>query len=395
MSERDVFKRWGPVEVLVVVFVGLLALAVVGPAAQKSRFDAYRVVCGNYLSLIGKAMLEYSNDYDDQFPRSGGRAGTWATAIPAWNAPNRYQAYGLASDGSGGRGTITSCFYLLVKYEGVAPGTFVCPGDVGTTVFDPAGAGAGDRELSDLWDFGPDAANHCSYAYHMPFGLYALNTAFLPGVAVAADRNPWFSSGREKAQDFARFNPVGDREAVKLGNATAHENEGQNVLFLDGHVAFEKESFCALNKDNIYTFWNGTDIRRGGKPFFQNIPGDRTDSLLVNDTPWPKPKTVTKEAKAMNSGDLKQTAVVPTLDSPMPEHKNAIWCGTFQIAWDKFKNDIIGEPVQLIGAEALAERLNRGEFSPQNIEEKSFYAAAGFVKDGIIEEIQKEMARLP
>jgi hypothetical protein len=96
-------------------------------------------------------------------------------------------------------------------------------------------------------------------------------------------------------------------------------------------------------------------------------------------------------APEVNSKDLKQTVVVATLDCPLPEHRNAIWCATFQIAWDKFKQDIIGEPIQVIGAEELAKRLNGAPFPVVSIEEKSYYATAGFVKNGIIEQIQKEM----
>ncbi len=96
-------------------------------------------------------------------------------------------------------------------------------------------------------------------------------------------------------------------------------------------------------------------------------------------------------AAEVDSKNLKQTVVVATLDCPLPEHKNAIWCSTFQMAWDKFKQDIIGEPIQVLGAEELADRLNRIPFPTGSIEEKSYYAAAGFVKKGIIEQIQKEM----
>ena len=99
------------------------------------------------------------------------------------------------------------------------------------------------------------------------------------------------------------------------------------------------------------------------------------------------------EVPNVKSTDLKRTAVVATLDSPLPEHRNVIWCATFQMAWDKLKRDVIKEPIQVIGAEALADRLNRGEFPPAHIEKESFYLAAGFVKDGIIEEVQREMAR--
>jgi len=351
MSERGGSRRLGPAEVLVVVIMGLLVLAVAGPAAQKSRFDAYRAACANNLSLIGKAMQVYAGDYDGQFPRSGSRSSYWTTALYAWNAPVRYLAFGMASDGSGGRTTISSCFYLLVKHAGVSPGTFVCPGDKGATIFDPAAAGAGDRDLSSLWDFGPDAANHCSYAYHSPFGRYALSKAAPPGVAVAADRNPWLMSPAGQAKDFAKFNPAGDREAVKTGNSASHENEGQNVLFKDGHAAFETVPFCGVNEDNIYTPQGAGDIRRTVLQSPLTLePRNRVDSFLINE-PGIYRAATTSQPKEVNSADLKQTAIVPTLDCPLSEHKNVIWCGTFQIAWDKFKNDIIKEPVQLIGAE--------------------------------------------
>ena len=96
-------------------------------------------------------------------------------------------------------------------------------------------------------------------------------------------------------------------------------------------------------------------------------------------------------AAEVDSKNLKQTVVVATLDCPLPEHKNAIWCSTFQMAWDKLKQDIIGEPIQVLGAEELADRLNRSQFPTGSIEEKSYYATAGFVKKGITKQVQKEM----
>ncbi|MFH1716275.1 MAG: hypothetical protein ABIF19_02905 [Planctomycetota bacterium] len=392
MSRREKAKKLTAVEVLVVAFVCLFVLAIAGPASQKSRFDADRTQCMKNLSTIGKAMVIYANDYDGQFPRSGGRNSTWSTRILHWQAPNRYLAYGLAADSSGGMGSISSCFYLLVKYMDVNPKTFVCPGDAGTTTFNPADYSVGDRELIDLWDFGPEPPDHCSYSYHLPFSLYHLTTSSEPKLAVAADRNPWLGSRTGKVKDIGLSNPDGGREAVKASNSTSHDDEGQNVLFVDGHVSSEDHSFCGINDDNIYTSWDGGDIRRGALPTIVSLPADRNDSFLVNEPPTYRATTV-RQPRNLNSADLKETSVVPTLDSAIPKNKNVIWCGTFQMAWDKFKNDIIGEPVQLIDAEELASRLNKGEFSPDNIEADSFYTAAGFVEDGIIEQIQNEMAR--
>jgi hypothetical protein len=35
-----------------------------------------------------------------------------------------------------------------------------------------------------------------------------------------------------------------------------------------------------------------------------------------------------------SSDRLQQTVIVPTLDSPIPEGKSAIWCVSFQLAWN-------------------------------------------------------------
>jgi len=312
-------KGFTLVELLVVIAIIALLMGILMPALARVRQIAFRMVCGTNLSGIGKAMLIYSNDYDDELPRSGGRNSTWNTIIPSWLAANRFTAYGLAADGSGGTGSISSCFYLLVKYAEVTPKSFICKGDSGTTEFKPADEGAGDRELIDLWDFGPEPTKHCSYSYHLPFSLYALTTSSEPGMAVAADRNPFIESPAAEAKDLALFNPDGGRETMKVGNAITHQEDGQNVLFLDGHVGFEKVSFCGINDDNIYTYWDGGDIRRGGLPNLASIPGDRADSLLVHDgtgtgggggaTPPPKGRACfTPETTVWATGQLVQIA---------------------------------------------------------------------------------------
>jgi hypothetical protein len=273
----------------VLAFFGMFALAL--PALSRSRQIAFRMACGKNLSGIGKAMIIYSNDYDDELPRSGGRHSVWASVIPDWRAANRFQAYGMAADGSGGRGSISSCFYLLVKYAEVTPESLVCKGDSRTTEFDPAEHGEGDRDLVDLWDFGTDptwgGGHHCSYSYHMPFGLYALTAHSGPGMAVAADRNPWMDSPGAMGKSMTGpppFDPSGGTESIKTGNAIAHQEDGQNVLFLDSHVGFENRSFCGIYDDNIYTYWDGGDIRIGGMPMVGSEPSDRLDSLLVHDS---------------------------------------------------------------------------------------------------------------
>jgi prepilin-type N-terminal cleavage/methylation domain-containing protein len=278
-------KGFTLVELLVVIAIIALLMGILMPALAKVRQIAHRMVCGSNLSGIGKAMLIYANDYEDELPRAGGRNTLWGGSV-VYDAPDRFRAYGLAANGTGGNATITSSFYLLVKYAEVTPKSFICKGDSGTSEFKLSEYNRGDLEFIDCWDFGPapDPRKHCSYTYHMPYGLYALTTSSEPGMAVAGDRSPWIASPAATAKDMALFNPVGNTDQQKVGNSISHQEDGQNVLFMDSHVYFEKRSFCAINDDNIYTYWDGGDIRRGGLPIpGQTEPKDRKDSFLVHD----------------------------------------------------------------------------------------------------------------
>ena len=279
-------KGFTLVELLVVIAIIALLMGILMPALARVRQIAFRMVCGTNLSGIGKAMVLYANEYDDEFPRAGGRTSQWSNKIADWAAVNRYAAYQLGSDGTGGFVTITSSFYLLIKYTEVTPSSFVCKSDGQVTEFNPIESGT-NLEVTQLWDFGPTPADHCSYAYHMPYGLYALTSSSEPGLAVAADRNPWIPGpGYEPdAANFTNFNPAGGREYVSLGNSPSHQNDSQNVLFVDIHVNQEKSSACGVNDDNIYTFWGSStaNIQKGTMPAPNTQPTNRADSYLVND----------------------------------------------------------------------------------------------------------------
>ena len=97
-----------------------------------------------------------------------------------------------------------------------------------------------DMAPEDVWDFGGDPSPFCSYAYHLPYnnedGIRGLSAASNPGLAAAADRNPGDDSD----------------------NSHAHQDEGQNVMFVDAHVTFEQNEGdkrgrdCGINDDDIY-----------------------------------------------------------------------------------------------------------------------------------------------
>src|SRR5206468_1773392 len=59
-----------------------------------------------------------------------------------------------------------------------------------------------------------------------------------------------------------------------------------------------------------------------------------------------------------DSAQLKQTVVVPTLDSSVPPRKNAVWCASFAIAWNQLVADVTKELIHLAGPQAISDRLN-------------------------------------
>lgn len=286
-------KGFTLVELLVVIAIIALLMGILMPALARVRQIAFRMTCGTNLSGMGKAMLIYANDYEDELPRAGGRTTVWGAPV-VWDAADRYRAYVLAADGSGGKATISSSFYLLVKYAEVTPKTFVCKGDSGTSEFNlvnyPTRAAIIEENIQ-AWDFGGMPRTHCSYSYHQPYGLYALTTSSEPGMAVAADRNPWIASPASAAKVFSEFLPditsfKGTSDQAKKGNAIAHQEDGQQVLFMDMHVEFEKRSYCAVEDDNIYTHLpQGIGFPQVGQiPItYTSVPGHRKDSLLVHD----------------------------------------------------------------------------------------------------------------
>ena len=301
-------KGFTLVELLVVIAIIALLMGILMPALARVRQIAFRMVCGSNLSGIGRAMLIYANDYDHDFPRAGFVGTLWAGNLigNGWEAPDRGTAYaGSSTATSGGQATISASFYGLVKFAEVTPKSFVCKGEPTKKPF-KASDYAVNMEDEDAWDFGPSdwpsnigPYNHCSYSYHMPYNQRFLSTASSePGMAVAADRNPHLDYYAEKSQDFRYDNPDKNSDGIRvyqLGNAAAHQREGQNVLFMDIHVDFEKESFCGVDEDNIYTAWDTAVKKQQGRmpqcgEYDMSRPSGKTDSLLVNECgPSPDP----------------------------------------------------------------------------------------------------------
>lgn len=300
-------KGFTLVELLVVIAIIALLMGILMPALAKVRQLAHRMVCGTNLSGIGKAMLIYANDYDESYPVAGGRGAWWSQngRIRQWDAidePLEERAYGRMGSNEV---TITSSLYLLVKYADVTPALFICKGDVGTSEF-TIGGGSAVVELVEAWDFGPEPGTKCSYSYHMPYGDqsgspgFPMSAVSPPDAAVAADRCPFL----DKNADYISLAFTSGSTTMYQGefvdkqgfmNSAAHQREGQNVLFNDSHVSFEKQANVGVDKDNIWMQWGSEnpalDIKQQGQQGLEPqmvgdpscLPWSMRDSLLVNE----------------------------------------------------------------------------------------------------------------
>jgi prepilin-type processing-associated H-X9-DG protein len=87
--------------------------------------------------------------------------------------------------------------------------------------------------------------------------------------AIAADKNPGTDAPRDDVLDVI---PGASSKVTERGNSNNHEQDGQNVLFGDGHVEWTKTCLCGTNGDNIYANQNN---------HLDQSPVNGTDSLLL------------------------------------------------------------------------------------------------------------------
>jgi hypothetical protein len=89
---------------------------------------------------------------------------------------------------------------------------------------------------------------------------------------------------------------------------------------------------------------------------------------------------------------LKRTVVVPTLDTPFPEGKSAVWCSSFQLAWQALERDITKGPAVVRNAESVTKRLNSARRWETDLDAADYFIATGPGTE-TIEQIQRELPR--
>ena len=273
------------------LFMILLLAAILLPSLARARELAKRAVCAANLRGMAQGMHIYANDNDDWFPHH--------YYEPTYDTGKRPPEHGVRWVGTMGsnefltvmertsptrsptRNHPSRSLFLLYIGGNMDRRGFVCPSsadivdDMRNCVDDTVRAAQPGVSRFDFLGY------HClSYGYQLPYGPSARPHRSLdPRVAIAADKGPYYEpdgpglprSGtiRDRRSGVDAPREWSDREATAIvqiptqhwreWNSRNHRGEGQNVAFVDSHVAFVKRPIAGVQHDNIYTLQSNFD----------------------------------------------------------------------------------------------------------------------------------------
>jgi prepilin-type processing-associated H-X9-DG protein len=312
---------------LVVVAIIALLISILLPSLSRARELAKRAVCASNQRGIGQGMHIYANDNKEWFPHHFFRSGTIDPDAPAVQDVDYVGKIGLeyhhlvGSDDADSLSTNNthpsrSLFLLIIGGQQTA-GQFICPSSSdqeddmrnheGYATAGTPGDSSAARPGKTRFDF--QGYQQLSYAYQVPYGRRGRPRETLDSrMPLGADKGPYYESDSDVMYDDVH--PT-DRRAVNsqppddwIGmdptdilkqsnedwrpyNSVNHNQEGQNILFVDGHADFERKPIAGVHNDNIYTAMNDYEAQDESMVGVVAGPGDnyapltQTDSYLI------------------------------------------------------------------------------------------------------------------
>jgi prepilin-type N-terminal cleavage/methylation domain-containing protein len=235
------------IELLVVVAIIALLISILLPSLSRARELSKRTVCGANLRGIGQAMYIYAQDDPQVFPCLSGTVGVPPSQAQEGNFHLFYPQDRTTAPSTTGIPSPTVDMWAVIYANNTTPKQFICPST--TDVPDPA------QDTTAYYDF--EGKINLSYGYQFQHDedRRIVGTSSEPTFPFMADANPYVKGGVQGSLSL-------DRMSRYRGNSANHTNrEGQNVLYQDSHVSFEKGPDVGLsgNINPIVTFSRGRD----------------------------------------------------------------------------------------------------------------------------------------
>jgi prepilin-type processing-associated H-X9-DG protein len=256
-------RAFSLVELLVVIGIVVLLFSIFVPYVAKVRESDHRARCAENLRMIMSGLQAYARSNHGTFPR--------VIYDPAHN-PDGYTAFSgatapdpFARDTQVRPNDVTASLWLMVR-SGLTPTHwYLCPSSSET--IDPSDSGDWKRRSNFV------SGQHLSYSYASPFSSaigYTLNDYLPADFALMADKNPGISrSGNNVTLPPYTAEPL----EIAKANSNNHGRAGENVLYADGHVAFQMTPYCGVGhgaaRDNIYTALQRAPVAKG-----QSVPAE-------------------------------------------------------------------------------------------------------------------------